>query len=195
MLNVEGLRLNEGDSANIRAFTPSRIQAESKTKDKVLVNLLQNNYYGWKAFVDGQPTEIFTGNMSFISVKVPSGEHEVVFKYDPVGVKIGFWISLMVFVAGVGWLVIAPTSKGVGSNLSNFIGTDGFTRRTRDNCLLDLFGILNKVSTTAKRFFNSLTCLYPVALSFSIDEPFIHKSGVNILITLRSVLTQPKQTR
>ena len=79
MLNVEGLRLNGGDTVFITAFSPSEIQAVCKTKDKDLVNLLQNNYYGWKAFVDGQPAKIFTGNMSFMSVKVPAGEHEVVF--------------------------------------------------------------------------------------------------------------------
>jgi len=49
------------------------IRAISKTKDKALVNLLQNNYYGWKATIDGQPAKIYTGNMSFISILVPAG--------------------------------------------------------------------------------------------------------------------------
>jgi hypothetical protein len=106
-LKVEGLMLNEGDSLNIEAFSPVEIRAISKTKDKALVNLLQNNYYGWKATIDGQPAKVYTGNMSFISVLVPAGEHEVVFTYDPTGVKIGFWISLIAFVSGIAFLVIS----------------------------------------------------------------------------------------
>jgi hypothetical protein len=101
MLNVEGLMLNKGDSATITAFSPVEVQAVIKTKDKVLVNLLQNNYYGWKASMDGKPAKIFTGNMSFISVYIPAGKHEVEFTYDPVGVRMGFWITLIMLVAGV----------------------------------------------------------------------------------------------
>ena len=68
MLNVEGLMLNAGDSVRIVAFSPVKIQTVSNSTHDVLVNLLQNNYYGWKTSVDGQPVEILTGNMSFISV-------------------------------------------------------------------------------------------------------------------------------
>jgi uncharacterized membrane protein YfhO len=74
--------------------------------------LLQNNYYGWKATVDGKPVEILTGNMSFISVQVPGGNHEVLFRYNPVGVKIGFWITLLSLISGIGLLSLkALTTK------------------------------------------------------------------------------------
>jgi hypothetical protein len=109
MLNVEGLMLNEGDSITITAFSPVEIQTFSKTKDKVLVNLLQNNYYGWKATIDGQPAKIFTSNMSFMAVRVPAGEHKIIFSYDPVGIRIGFWVSLLVLIAGL--ILLYP--KGV----------------------------------------------------------------------------------
>jgi hypothetical protein len=105
MLNVEGLMLNEGDSLNITAFSPVEVKVLSMTREMSLVNLLQNNYYGWKATIDGQPAEIYTGNMSFLSVLVPPGEHEVVFEYDPMGVKIGFWISLLAVIFGTVFLI------------------------------------------------------------------------------------------
>jgi uncharacterized membrane protein YfhO len=76
------------------------------------VNLLQNNYYGWKAYVDGNPTGIFQGNFGFISILVPSGEHEVVFSYDPYGVKAGFWVSLVSLLAGLIFVVVMKL-KGV----------------------------------------------------------------------------------
>lgn len=109
MLKGEGFRLNEGDSINVTAFSPGEIKAVSKTKDKALVNLLQNNYYGWKAAIDGRPASIKMANMSFISIEVPAGDHEVMFTYDPVGVKIGFWVTLLVLLAGLVLLI----TKGV----------------------------------------------------------------------------------
>jgi len=105
-LKVECLMLNEGDSITVTAFSPVEVKVFCSTSDKVLVNMLQNNYYGWKAAIDGQPTDIITGNMSFISVSVPAGEHEVVFSYDPVGVRVGFWVSLMALVFGIAYIVI-----------------------------------------------------------------------------------------
>ncbi len=106
MLKVEDLMLNEGDFVKITSFSPVEIKALSNTKGPALVNLLQNNYYGWKASIDGQPARIYTGNMSFPAVLVPAGEHEVVFSYDPRGVKIGFLISLIAVVFGIAVLVI-----------------------------------------------------------------------------------------
>ncbi|HEY4495159.1 MAG TPA: hypothetical protein VJC01_01775, partial [Candidatus Paceibacterota bacterium] len=35
----------------------------------------------WEAYIDNQPTPIYTANYLFKSVFVPKGEHEVVFKY------------------------------------------------------------------------------------------------------------------
>jgi len=101
MLKAEGLMLNEGDSITMTAFSPVEVKVVCRTGDKVLLNLLQNNYYGWKAAIDGQRAEILTGNMSFISVRVPAGEHEVIFSYDPVWVRIGFWVTLVALVGGM----------------------------------------------------------------------------------------------
>jgi len=104
MLKVEGLRLNEGDLITMTAFSPVEVKVDCNTGEEVMVNMLQNNYYGWEATIDGQPARILTGNMSFISVLVPAGEHDVVFAYDPTGVKVGFWISLMALILGISFL-------------------------------------------------------------------------------------------
>jgi hypothetical protein len=111
MLKVEGLMLpartdvqsggNAGDFVQLKSFSPVEVKAISKTKDKAIVNLLQNKYYGWKAKIDGRDAQVFTGNMSFLAVLVPAGEHEVVFYYDPKGVSVGFWISIITILAGL----------------------------------------------------------------------------------------------
>jgi len=92
---------NSDDTVYITAFSPVLVNTKCINKGEVLLNLLQNNYYGWKASVDGQPVEIITGNMGFIAVRVPAGEHEVAFSYDSVGVRIGFWVTLLALVAGL----------------------------------------------------------------------------------------------
>jgi hypothetical protein len=104
MLSFEGLRLNEGDSVRITSFSPVEAKVFSSTEEKTLVNLLQNNYYGWKATIDGQPADIYTGNMGFITVIAPAGEHKVVFSYDPVAIRTGFWISLFALISGIAYL-------------------------------------------------------------------------------------------
>ncbi len=38
---------------------------------------------GWRAAVDGQPTELITGNMTLLSVLVPPGRHRVELRYHP----------------------------------------------------------------------------------------------------------------
>jgi uncharacterized membrane protein YfhO len=95
----------------ITAFSPEEVKAVSKAGNKVLVNLQQNNYYGWKAMVDGLSVDIITANMGFISILVPAGEHEVLFSYDPVGVRIGFWISLIAFITGIIFLLFQVLRK------------------------------------------------------------------------------------
>jgi hypothetical protein len=100
-LKKEDLMLNPGDTLFIRDFSPVEVQVVTSTGEKAMLNMLQNNYYGWKAKLDGEEAKIYTGNMSFITVIVPSGEHEVRFYYDPVWVKAGFWISISSLVLGL----------------------------------------------------------------------------------------------
>jgi hypothetical protein len=103
-LSIVDSRLSIEDVLIISGYSPVKITVKSRTKDDALVNLLQNNYYGWKATVDGKPAKVYTGNLSFLAVLVPAGEHEVVFSYDPGIVRIGFWISLVALVSGICFL-------------------------------------------------------------------------------------------
>ncbi len=68
------------------------------------------NYPGWKSWVDGNPSAIYTANHAFRAVWVPSGDHKVTFRYEPV-----WWKPLMVglllwFLSIVPW-VWAPWRK------------------------------------------------------------------------------------
>ncbi|HEY3250873.1 MAG TPA: YfhO family protein, partial [Ignavibacteria bacterium] len=72
---------------------------------------LSEVYYpaGWKAFIDGQPTEIYKTNYLFRSVIVPKGQHKVEFKFEPetyyMGKKISMganFILIAIFVVAIG---------------------------------------------------------------------------------------------
>jgi hypothetical protein len=98
------LQLSPGDGASVTRFSPVEVGVSSRNRGPVLLNLLQNNYHGWQATVDGEPAEVITGNMSFISVPLPAGEHEVVLTYDPWRVRLGFYITLIMIVIGLVYL-------------------------------------------------------------------------------------------
>ncbi len=56
---------------------------------------ISNSFYpGWKATIDGYPTEIFQANHAFQSVIVPSGSHQIILKYSPTNFKIYLFISI-----------------------------------------------------------------------------------------------------
>lgn len=52
-------------------------------------------YPGWKAYVDDKETEIYRADYSFRTIKLPPGDHEVVFEYQPESFKRGRVISLV----------------------------------------------------------------------------------------------------
>ena len=57
-------------------------------------------YYkeGWKAFIDGNQTEIYEVNYLLRGIKVPKGEHTIEFKFEPEVVQTGSIISLSSFI-------------------------------------------------------------------------------------------------
>jgi hypothetical protein len=57
--------------------------------------VLTDTYYpGWRATVDGQPTEILPANHAFRAVELGAGDHTVIFEYGPLSFRLGAWITL-----------------------------------------------------------------------------------------------------
>lgn len=51
------------------------------------------DYPGWVATIDNEPVPIYRANYTFRAVRVPEGEHRVVFRYRPMSVRYGLIVS------------------------------------------------------------------------------------------------------
>jgi hypothetical protein len=75
-----------------------REDGNSRTIDVVMSQpgylVLAYTYYpGWRATVDGQPTEILRANYAFMALPLGPGEHRVALRYQPVSLTLGLFIS------------------------------------------------------------------------------------------------------
>ena len=102
-----------------RSGKPAALKYEW-TKDEMdfqsfRVNLDQNSlvalsevfFSGWKAWIDGNPAEIYKGNHALRTLFVPAGNHLLEFRFEPawakplLGLAILWFLSLLGFCA---WL-------------------------------------------------------------------------------------------
>ena len=84
------------DSASVQVsdYTSRRISLSATASSPALM-VLSEVYYpaGWKAYVDGNETEIYRTNYVLRSIVVPAGTHEVVFSFDPPMYRLGWILS------------------------------------------------------------------------------------------------------
>jgi len=85
----------EGGSARVVSRRPEEIVVETRNDEPCLL-VLSEVYYspGWKAFVDGEETDIYRANYAFRSVYLEAGEHSVVMRYDSSALRTGAMITL-----------------------------------------------------------------------------------------------------
>ncbi len=97
--------LNPDEQTNGTAVSPSESAIEKDDPEYVRINVYTNklallvlndqNYAGWKAFVDGKEVKIYAANGFMRGVFVSTGKHMVEFKYDPESLKLGLFIWLL----------------------------------------------------------------------------------------------------
>jgi uncharacterized membrane protein YfhO len=77
----------------------NRVYLDANLKAPGFLVLADSFYPGWKCFVDGKESKIYRANYVMRSVFLPSGRHQVEFKYDPLSFKIGAAISIAAYFA------------------------------------------------------------------------------------------------
>lgn len=86
--------LLDSGSATINDYKPNSVEIKvNSTQNDIL--LLRDTYYpGWMATVNGEEIPVHKEG-TWRAVPVPSGEHIVLFKYKPVSVRIGLFLTLV----------------------------------------------------------------------------------------------------
>ena len=87
---------NTSNAVQIESLSANKMEATVLTQSDGLLIFQQNNYPGWKAFVDEEHTDILPVNISFMAIKVPAGSHVVTFKYRPQNIIYAWYISIFV---------------------------------------------------------------------------------------------------
>ncbi len=82
------------DKASIVSYLPEEVIIKTLSSGSRFLFLSDNYYPGWKATVDGKPSEIYRADFTFRAVALGPGEHLVRFVYQPDSVAIGGVISL-----------------------------------------------------------------------------------------------------
>ena len=85
---------NNGSQPVITVYQNNEVKILTRNNLADTLVLSDIYYPGWKVWVDGKTTELREFENLFRQVAVPPGKHEVVFKYQPQSLKIGWIISL-----------------------------------------------------------------------------------------------------
>ena len=59
-------------------------------------------YPGWKAWVNGEGTQVYRANGTFRAVRVPSGQSTVFMYYESTYLNLGIWIAMITWVVIIG---------------------------------------------------------------------------------------------
>jgi hypothetical protein len=70
----------------------ARLEVNAPRPDRLVIRETWDP--GWRASIDGSPSEIQAKNGVFLSVVVPKGNHQLILSYDPAEVRLGLAISL-----------------------------------------------------------------------------------------------------
>lgn len=88
--------LKEGEqSISYGEVNSQSISVKVETTKNTWLVLSQTYYPGWKAYIEGEETEIFPANYVLQAIKIPSGTHQVTFKYQPLSFTLGWLVSLL----------------------------------------------------------------------------------------------------
>ncbi len=82
------------DTARVEVYEPERIRVRVGTATPGMLVMSEVYYPAWRAYVDGERTEVYAANHAMRAVAVPAGEHTVEFRFESSPLRIGMLISV-----------------------------------------------------------------------------------------------------
>nr|WP_298926994.1 YfhO family protein [uncultured Allomuricauda sp.] len=106
-------------SIQLLDYRPNYIKYQSANTDDGFAVFSEMHYpSGWNAFVDGKAAPHYKVNYALRGIKVPAGEHEIEFKFEPEIIQTGSKIALgssillgLIIVGGLGFSLRPKKSK------------------------------------------------------------------------------------
>jgi uncharacterized membrane protein YfhO len=75
--------------------------------------LADTSYPGWQATVDGRAVEVYRANYAYRAVLLEAGAHEVVFRYRPLSMLAGAWISAVASLSALAAAIMSWRKRNV----------------------------------------------------------------------------------
>lgn len=89
----------EAGRLEITAYEPNRVNLQTHSSGNSILVLSENDYPGWRVYIDGHAADVLRVNYGLRGVAIPSGDHQVSFVYRPWSVIGGLLISLLTATA------------------------------------------------------------------------------------------------
>jgi hypothetical protein len=106
---IEGLEIgdwmveSEGDRIEFVRYELNEIVLAVETPTNGWLVLSEVYYPGWRATVDGEPTDVLRANYAFRAVRLPPGEHTVKMTFAPRTWRIGLAASVVTWGGVAAW--------------------------------------------------------------------------------------------
>ena len=105
--NLDAQAPASGDQVSVVSYEPDEITLSATAAGDGMLVISEVYFPGWRAYVDGEEVDIFPSNYIQRGVALPAGEHTVVFRYDPLSLKVGLWLTAVSVVAALSILIAA----------------------------------------------------------------------------------------
>lgn len=95
---VEGFDPSKNGQIELTSYAPDEmIYRSSSSSDQLAVfsEIFYGPGKGWQAYIDGKEVDHFRANYILRAMKIPAGEHEIKFTFNPRSYKLGEMISLI----------------------------------------------------------------------------------------------------
>jgi hypothetical protein len=103
--------LRSSSTVRIMRYQQDQIDLQAEMAAPGLLVLSDAYYPGWKMTVDGRPASLLRVNYALRGAYLPSGAHDVVFRFAPVVCYIGLVVTCLTVAVGTGALMVGFVSR------------------------------------------------------------------------------------